>query len=258
MNADNDSDYEECTGFRKEENVSENKVRVPVPVCQDAKPVDTEINEEGASRYPDRERQTPKYLKDYIDPGEVDLVGYSVHYCCKVSEVVPENFQEAINSPEAPKWKAAMDDEIQSLKDNDTYELPSLPTDHSVVGGRWVYVMKEGLKGEEQYKARYVVKGYTQVKGVDYTDTFSPTVRMTSVRMLMQLSVQENFMVHCMDFKSAYLNSNIDCEIFVQQPEGYVKTGKDGEQLVWKLNKSLYGLKQSGRNWNNMLHTFFN
>ena len=207
------------------------------------------------ARYPERERQAPRYLADYVDPDEVDLLSNSVDYCCKVSEV-PENYLRAISSPEAHKWKVAMDEEIQSLKENKTYDLSNLPSNRSVIGGRWVYVVKEGLEGQEQFKARYVAKGYSQKEGIDYTDTFSPTVRMTSVRLLMHMSVQENFKVHCMDFKSAYLNSSIDCEIYVQQPEGYVELNKRGEELVWKLNKSLYGLKQSGRNWNNMLHNF--
>ena len=79
---------------------------------------------------------------------------------------------------------------------------------------------------------------------------------MTSVRMLIQLSIDNSFFVHCMDFKNAYLNAKIDCEIYVNQPEGYVEKNKHGDELVWKLNKSLCGLKQSGRNWNNVLHNF--
>jgi hypothetical protein len=75
--------------------------------------------------------------------------------------------------------------------------------------------------------------------------------------MLMQSAVQENFVVHQMDVKTAYLNAPIDCEIYMQQPEGFKKLGKNGQKLVCKLKKSLYGLKQSGRNWNNMLHEYF-
>lgn len=143
----------------------------------------TETEREGESRYPSRERTAPKYLEEYVDPDNVDLLGYSVHYCCKVTEI-PESYREALNSHVAHKWKAAMDDEIPSLRDNNTYELCSLPNNRCIVGGRWVYAIKEGLNGEEQYKARYVAKGYSQIEGVDYTDTFSPTVRMTSIRML--------------------------------------------------------------------------
>jgi len=72
----------------------------------------------------------------------------------------------------------------------------------------------------------------------------------------MQLAVQQNLIVHQMDVKTAYLNAHIDCELYIEQPEGFVVTGENGEKLVLKLKKSLYGLKQSGRNWNNMLHEF--
>ena len=74
--------------------------------------------------------------------------------------------------------------------------------------------------------------------------------------MLMQLAVQEDMFVHQMDVKTAYLNAPIDCELYIEQPKGYEVRGENGEKLVCKLNKSLYGLKQSGRNWNNMLDMY--
>ena len=77
---------------------------------------------------------------------------------------------------------------------------------------------------------------------------------MTSIRLLMQLALENNLKVHQMDVKSAYLNAPIDKEIFVEQPQGYEIKGKNNETLVWKLKKSLYGLKQSGRNWNETLN----
>src|SRR6218665_3275525 len=85
---------------------------------------------------------------------------------------------------------------------------------------------------------------------------FSPTVRITSVRMLMQLAVQQGMIVHQMDVKTAYLNAPIDCELYIEQPEGFEADNKTDGNLVLKLKKTLYGLKQSGRNWNNMLHDY--
>ena len=79
---------------------------------------------------------------------------------------------------------------------------------------------------------------------------------MSSIRVLLQHAVQNDMFVHQMDVKTAYLNAPIDCEKFMEQPDGYEKAGKNGEKLVYKLRKSLYGLKQSGRNWNNMLHEY--
>ena len=101
-----------------------------------------------------------------------------------------------------------------------------------------------------------MAKGYSQVPDIDYHETFSPTARVTSVRMLMQIAVQDDLLVHQMDVKTAYLNAPIDCEIYIEQPDGYEVYDKGGEKLVCKLNKSRYGLKQSGRNWNSMLHVY--
>lgn len=95
---------------------------------------------------------------------------------------------------------------------------------------------------------RYIAKGYSQIAKIDYQETFAPTARMSSVRMLMQQAVQNDMITHQMDVKTAYLNAPIDCNIYIKQPEGFEKVGKNGEMLVCKLKKSLYGLKQSGPN----------
>lgn len=140
-----------------------------------------------------------------------------------------------------------MEDELSSLHENNTYDLVPKPENRTIVGGRWVYSVKLGLDNVPKYKARYVAKGYAQVENIDYTETFAPTARMTSVRMLMQIAIQRGDIVHQMDVTTAYLNAPIDCEIYVSQPKGFIQTGQDGETLVCKLRKSLYGLKQSGR-----------
>ena len=149
-----------------------------------------------------------------------------------------------------------MNDEMTALYDNDTFELATPPEGRQIVGGKWVFAVKTGPEGEETHKARYVAKGYSQIAEIDYQETFAPTARMSSVRMLMQQAVQNDMITHQMDVKTAYLNVPIDCDIYIQQPEGFEKIGKNGETLVCKLKKSLYGLKQSGRNWNNMLHNY--
>ena len=120
---------------------------------------------------------------------------------------------------------------------NDTFELTHLPEGRKVVGGRWVYTVKLGPNDEEQFKARYVAKGYSQVLDIHYHETFSPTARVTSIRMLIQLAAQYDLTVHQMDVKTAYLNAPIDCELYVEQPEGFVTMGENGEKLVLKLKK---------------------
>ncbi|GAA6094012.1 uncharacterized protein LOC102082235 isoform X1 [Tachysurus ichikawai] len=117
-------------------------------------------------------------------------------------------------------------------------------------GGRWVYSIKTDAEGKDRYKARFVAKGYNQRMGIDYGETFSPTADLTSVRVVLQKAAQENLLLHQMDVKTAYLHAPIDYEICINPPEGY----QEKEGIVYKLEKSLYGLKQSGPNWNKILH----
>ena len=136
-----------------------------------------------------------------------------------------------------------MEEEMASLKENGTYTLTPLSS------GRWVYTIKECANGSKSYKVRYVAKGYSQKEGIF---TFAPTAQLTSVRVVMQLAAQNGLMLHQMDLKMA----PIDFEMYLEQPEGFEAKTENGEQLFCRLNKSLYGLKQSSRNWNKMLNSF--
>jgi hypothetical protein len=208
-------------------------------------------------RYPERERRAPSYLRDF-DQGdgeeEEDGAKLSTDYCYAI---FPKSFKEAMKTPEAPFWEEAMKDEMSSLEENGTFTLTSLPEGKETVGGRWVFAVKEGSDGSQSYKARFVAKGYSQTKGTDYHETFAPTANMSSIRTVAQIAAQNDLILHQMDVKTAYLNADIDCEIYMEQPEGFEQKGGNDETFVWKLNKSLYGLKQSGRNWNKMLDKHF-
>ncbi|CAB4035581.1 Retrovirus-related Pol poly from transposon TNT 1-94, partial [Paramuricea clavata] len=208
----------------------------------------------GHSRH---ERKPPSYLSDYIKNVQIgtDQVSGDVDYCYKVSGF-PETYQEAIESPHAELWKAAMREEMNSLNENNTFTLTALPEGRQTVGGRWVYTIKESPSMAKRYKARYVAKGYSQIKDIDYHETFAPTANLTTIRALMQIAAKQDLILHQMDVKTAYLNAPIDCEIYIEQAEGFETPSNSGEKLVYKLNKSLYGLKQSGRNWNSMLHKY--
>ena len=217
-----------------------------------------ENGQESIRRYPTRDRAKPKYLDDFVTGEELDnavddAANCTVDFCYRVSNV-PESYQDAISSPESSKSRDAMNEEIDALWDNETFELTPLPEGRTSVGGKWVYAIKLDPNGEDKYKARFVAKGYSQTPGIDYHETFSPTARITSVRMLMQLAIQKGMVVHQMDVKTAYLNAPIDCELYIEQSEGYERKGPNDEKLVCKLKKSLYGLKQRGRNWNCLLH----
>ncbi|KAF2354003.1 Reverse transcriptase RNA-dependent DNA polymerase [Trinorchestia longiramus] len=216
---------------------------------------ETHLDEKSTRIFPLREKKPPIYLKDYVDPDECDITNHVVDYCYRVSSI-PKSYSEAISSPGSVEWQKAMSDEMAALVDNETIELVAKPKERSVIGGRWVYSVKSGPNDQEIFKARYVAKGYSQVADVDFTKTFSPTARLTSVKMLMDIAVPRSYIVHQMDVCTAYLHAKIDCNIFVEQPEGLIELDKNGKKLVYELKKSLYGLKQSGRNWNNLLHQF--
>ena len=154
------------------------------------------------TRYPKRDRSKPKYLEHYTDSSEIDEsnhVNFTVDYCYKMSEI-PQSYQEAISSPRSHEWQKAMEGKMHALRENDTFELTTMPKDKNAVGGRWVYAIKTGPNGEK-CKACFVAKGYSQIPNVDYHETFSPTAKMTSIRVLMQLVVQYNLTVHQMDVK---------------------------------------------------------
>ena len=221
---------------------------------QPAQPAEVNPN----MRYPVRNTRRPPHLDDYIVDQELDerdLINYSVDYCY-TAQIYPKTYEEAMRSKDSKMWREAMNEEMKSLDENNTYTLTKLPEGKSLVGTRWVYTVKEKENGGVRYKARYVAKGYSQVPEIDYFETFSPTAKITSIRLLMQLVLDFSLDLHQMDVKTAYLNAPIDCELYVEQPEGFIKYSETGERLVCKLNKSLYGLKQSGRNWNQLLHNF--
>lgn len=216
---------------------------------------DAEIIPNQKQRLSQREKRPPKYLEDYVsDQNKSDVTYVNIDYCYRAVFGVPQTYREALMSPDAPEWKRAMREEMDSLKENDTFELTTLPENRKIVGGKWVYTIKENGGMGKLLKARYVAKGYSQTEGIDYHETFAPTADLTSVRALMQIAVQNDLIVHQMDVKTAYLHAPIDEDIYLEQPEGFESTSVTGEKLVYKLKKSLYGLKQSGRNWYKLLN----
>jgi hypothetical protein len=126
-----------------------------------------------------------------------------------------------------------------------------MPKDKKPIGCKWIFKEKRNDAGKvERHKARLVVKGYTQKYGTDYEETFAPVVKFSSIRMLLTVATQNNIIVHQMDVDTAFLNGTIDEEIFMEQPPGY--TQKGNEHVVCNFNKSIYGLKQASRCWNNV------
>ena len=142
-----------------------------------------------------------------------------------------------------------MKDEVKALQDNKTWNLVRPPTDRDVIPGKSVYKVKLGPSGQvDKYKARYVAKGFKQVEGLDYFETSAPTCKPETFRILLQLSAKQGHVMHQFDVKTAFLHSPIE-EVYLEQPQEFVKRGSDGEKLVCRPNKSIYGLKQAANNW---------
>ena len=159
-------------------------------------------------------------------------------------------YEEAQKRPDWPKWDDAISKELDSLKKSGTWELVRRPPDANVIDSKWVLRIKKNAAGEiDKYKARLVARGFTQIYGVDYYETYAPVARLASFRILLALATRNNWPVHSFDFDSAYLNCKFDGDevIYLEQPPGYET--KDRRGWVWRLWKALYGLKQGARNW---------
>ncbi|GJY14156.1 retrovirus-related pol polyprotein from transposon TNT 1-94 [Tanacetum coccineum] len=169
-------------------------------------------------------------------------------------EDAPKTYKEAITSRNSAFWKEAIDDEMDSLVSNNTWELSDLPLGSKAIGCRWVFRIKYHTDGSIQtFKARLVIQGFSQRQRVDYFDTYAPVARITSIRVLFALASIYNLPIHQMDVKTAFLNGDLDEEVYMKQPEGFVLPGH--ENKVCKLKKSLYGLKQAPKQWHDKFDT---
>ena len=141
-----------------------------------------------------------------------------------------------------------MKSEYGSIMKNNTQDLVDRPPMRKVIGTKWVYKTKYKSDGTlDKYKAQLVVKGFTQVHGFDYQDTFAPIARLTTIRSVLALAAQESWPVFQMDVKSTFLNGDLKEEVYVEQPLGFVILGSEGK--VCKLKKALYKLKQAPCAW---------
>lgn len=166
------------------------------------------------------------------------------------NEVEPLSYNDAMLSLDKEEWRLAMEREYNSLLKNNVWKLVDRPCDKNVIKCKWVYKLKRDDSGKDSYKARLVARGFSQQQGVDYSDTFSPVVRHTTLRTLFALANEFNWDISHFDVETAFLNSNLNEHIFMEQPEGF-DTDKN---KVCFLLKSIYGLKQASRMWNQKVH----
>jgi hypothetical protein len=165
----------------------------------------------------------------------------------------PKTFNHALSGPKASEWIKAMEEEMELMKINQVWDLVDLPSGRRSIGNKWVLKIKHKADGSiERYKARLVAKGYTKEEGIDYEDTFSPVVRITSVRLILAIVAHMDLELYQMDVRTAFLNGELNEEIYMDQPLGFETKGQ--ERKVCKLKRSIYGLKQASRQWNVKFH----
>lgn len=158
----------------------------------------------------------------------------------------PTSLEEALASEQADDWKLAIDEEYSSLIANKTWELEQPPPDVTPIPVKWVFKIKRHSSGEiERFKARLVVKGYRQQEGIDFEEVYAPVSKYSTVRAVLSMAATADMEIHQLDIKTAFLNGELEEEVWCTQPPGY----EQGTGLACHLLKSLYGLKQTPRAW---------
>ncbi|KAJ0457904.1 putative RNA-directed DNA polymerase [Helianthus annuus] len=140
-----------------------------------------------------------------------------------------------------------MQQEIKALEKNGTWTLEKLPEGKRAIDSKWVYKTKYKSNGEiERFKVGLVAKGFTQMEGVDYHETFAPVAKLVTVRTLLAVATKKDWIIHQLDVNNAFLHGDLDEEVYMKIPQGF---SKENDTRVCRLRKSLYGLKQASRNW---------
>ncbi|GKE17039.1 zinc finger, CCHC-type containing protein, partial [Tanacetum coccineum] len=192
-----------------------------------------------------RVRKAKLYGSDfqlYLVEGSKDQVGSQYSYCFSLEED-PRTYDEAMKSRDAAFWKEAIDDEISSIMENNTWVLFDLP-----LGCKWIFKRKIKVDGTiNKFKARLVIQGLRQKEGIDYFDTYASVAYITTIRLLLALAAIHNLVIHQMNVKTVFLNGDLEEEVYMKQPEGFIMPCN--EHKVCKLVKSLYGLKEGSKQW---------
>jgi len=158
---------------------------------------------------------------------------------------LPKTFKDVAKLPADSKkrWFESCLEKLKLLKDKDIYEIVDLSKERKVIKNCWMF----NIKPDSRYQSRLVAKGFSQVEGINFDKLFSLVVHYETVQLLLAIAVLENLDIQSVDVKTAYLYSNLDEKIYMEQPEGFKLPGK--ENKVWRLYKVLYDLKQAGLSW---------
>ncbi|UYV65758.1 hypothetical protein LAZ67_3005352 [Cordylochernes scorpioides] len=217
--------------FIQEDEQLDNHVLSDVDIEEPAP--DTMINrqtESSESDRPQRTRTIPKRFDDYV--------------LATTNETIPKDYEEAIACEDKKHWENAMLEEIQNMYSHQVWELVPRPVNAKVVKSKWVFKISKDQENKT-YKARLVAMGYNQIPGRDYNESFSPVIKNATLRTILSMAATKDSVIKLFDVKAAYLNGNIENTILMEQPAGFVQD----RNKVCKLNKSIYGLPQSGRSW---------
>ncbi|CAI5985566.1 unnamed protein product [Closterium sp. NIES-64] len=188
---------------------------------------------------------------DYV----ASLVAESASVCPpSVGDIpTPRSYAEAIEGPYLSQWQAAMDEEMASWKSTGTYVDAVPPRGANMVSGMWIFRVKRQPGSPPVFKARYVARGFSQRQGVDYFQTFSPTPKMTTLRVLLHIAAQCDYELHSLDFSNAFLQGSLHEEIWLRRPPGFTWNFPPGTQ--WSLRRPLYGLRQAPRELHDTVRT---
>ncbi|CAI7904651.1 unnamed protein product [Closterium sp. NIES-54] len=165
----------------------------------------------------------------------------------------PRYYAEAITGPYSSQWQVAMDAEMASWKSTGTYVDEVPPPGANIVDGMWIFKVKQPPGSPPAFKARYVARGFSQRQGVDYFQTFSPTPKMTTLRVLLHVAAQRDYALHFLDFSIAFLQGSLHEEIWLCRPPCFNESFPAGSQ--WSLRRAVYGLRQAPREWHDTLRT---
>ncbi|CAI7807458.1 unnamed protein product [Closterium sp. NIES-53] len=167
--------------------------------------------------------------------------------------LTPRSYAETITGPYFSQWQEATDVEMASWKSTGTYVDPVPPSRANIVDGMWIFRVNWPPGSPPAFKARYVARGFSQRQGVDFFQTFSPTAKMTTLRVLLHVATQRDYELHSLDFSTAFLQGSLHKEIWLRRPPGFTGSFPAGTQ--WSLLRPVYGLRQAPREWHNTLRT---
>ena len=173
------------------------------------------------------------------------VVGNYVSALSSIPEEAPTTLEQAKARKDWPRWLDAIQSELASINKNQVWSLVDPPRGKRILSSKWVFTIKRNTEGViQKHKARLVVRGFMQQEGIDFVDSFAPTSKHTTMRLLLALVAKHNLTLRQCDFVTAFLNGELEEEVYLQPPPGFPVHGK-----VYRLHKALYGLRQAPRAW---------